>query len=87
MNQTRIEMPFRCGFDPSHQSYAAYVSHIRECTHRDCDRRYANHLLIQTYFARKYGDGKLDANEHPAPSQDLASPSIPMAQPKARSRP
>lgn len=79
IDQPLLELPYRCGFNPSGKSYAIYVNHIRFCSHRDCDRRYANHLLMQTYFARKYGDGKLDANEHPAPPATTSGTRVPSA--------
>ena len=46
---------FACGFRQESQPYARYVNHISMCTHRDCDRRYANHLELREYFVGKFG--------------------------------
>lgn len=50
-----IEPPFHCGFKPDKHTYRQYVDHIRSCEDHDCRRRFVNHMLIATYFARKYG--------------------------------
>ena len=49
------EPPFHCGFDPKKRSYKQYCDHIRRCDDHDCRRRFVNHMLLATYFARKYG--------------------------------
>lgn len=66
---TRIPEPgFACGFSPegASGSYARYVNHISVCEHKDCKRRFTNHMLMQTYFVRKYGEGAtIPANAPP----------------------
>ena len=73
--RTRIPEPvYNCGFRPEAGSYARYVNHISMCTHHDCERRFTNHLLLQTYFARKYSgeSGTIPAND-PKPLGGVAS--------------
>jgi hypothetical protein len=70
--RTRIpEPPYQCGFEPEQHSYGEYFNHISLCEDADCQRRFVNHMLLQTYFARRAEGATIHGNEAPEPVTSL----------------
>jgi hypothetical protein len=79
--RTRIpEPPYQCGFEPEAHSYGEYFNHISVCDNEDCRRRFVNHMLLQTYFARKYEGAKLSSNATPSAATTLPHGLDPLSQ-------